>query len=1178
MAIWTYVRNADPKSKLVAITLEGGLILRIGTYANLSSGQLEEIRSSGSGVVIEEGIIPPATPAGGSSASSSTVIFPFEPLTTYKKGQAIFQAGAIYIAKENFVSGETFETKNWEVGSSSGGVTLAEKGASGGVATLNSETKIPIAQIPKPNAGGYFEATFGNASATSFTVEHKLNTLTPNVNIVNQSTSLEEGCKVEVINANKVKLSATAWEATPPGNAAYRVSVDASSGLVNSSGSALTNFVEKGEVGANSGVAPLSSEGIVPLERLKSVTTGNTIGTKVSPFSVAQIWSPGSSTDCGPRIQEAVDSGATRIKLEGNTLFFLNSAVFDDSEVGIGEGPQDRQVIIEGNNQTRLSLGSGLPTTTAFSDTATKWGFFSGTKRTALSSGVVTCNNSTAVNGSQMNAGPRMVFKNLILDGKGTNTGLCFGNHAPNEIDHCTQRGLKFGLSWTGYCDGNKVSSIVTHENAGAAEAGSISGTWLIYQITNGDRVVVENIENGSSKNFGTWRAAQCRAGLVKGIVAGKIELNHSSGIVIDSGHTELTEQVFKPSIVINNSDVTIKGYNWFAGLESERYFIEINDDNAGSAVGSSIKLDGCRSVYYPLTKDTERAADIYINAINPNSRIVIDNSDATILPLGSTVEYQGSLIIKSAVTAVTTALVNSTYTAFNKAIIASPRWELYKEGSSWILSSSVKGITSYARQTSTPTFALQASTVWEGTLTNGTSYSYAAAGIDDSGRHTSVSTASELAATSLGAIYVEVTITAAPLGIIVWRKEGAGVLTAPTSYAVLPVGTILSRLIDTGTHINGIAWVLTSVPVPNTSFVVNNTCSGLKLSNGVELLSGAGTPNAAEVTAPVGSIYTATTGAQGAVSYVKVSGSSINGWQIPRDLHVTTISANYTTTGVDGMVDASAASEAIEVKLSNMENSLITAGHELSIKKTDSTTNLVTIKCAAGGATIDGFASYILTKKNQVVTLVSNGSSYEVKSSSQDESNKLSYPTSWPVYKGTGSSEQENKPVVAEPFPRWRVQAEIALVSGTPIACAITVPAHVTISGIVWFINTAEGTPANRTHLWGELLSSAGLVLRKTEDYTSSTNSPMTGGTRRGLLFTSSFETIEPTLLYAVINETMSSTSPIKIAGTTGTTGVFEAPPILYATGTVGQTTPPETGTSLTLTAAGNAPYLALI
>jgi hypothetical protein len=87
-----------------------------------------------------------------------------------------------------------------------------------------------------------------------------------------------------------------------------------------------------------------------------------------------------------------------------------------------------------------------------------------------------------------------------------------------------------------------------------------------------------------------------------------------------------------------------------------------------------------------------------------------------------------------------------------------------------------------------------------------------------------------------------------------------------------------------------------------------------------------------------------------------------------------------------------------------------------------------------------------------------------------------------------------------------------------------------------------------------------------------------MSGGSRRGLLLSSMYETTEPKVLYAMVNETMSSTSPMKIAGAAVTTGVGEAPPVLYATGPAGQTTPPEAEATLALTAAANAPYLALV
>jgi hypothetical protein len=192
--------------------------------------------------------------------------------------------------------------------------------------------------------------------------------------------------------------------------------------------------------------------------------------------------------------------------------------------------------------------------------------------------------------------------------------------------------------------------------------------------------------------------------------------------------------------------------------------------------------------------------------------------------------------------------------------------------------------------------------------------------------------------------------------------------------------------------------------------------------------------------------------------------------------------------------------------------------------------------------------------------------------------SSGLLLPTSWPSYKEPGAATQENKPVLVEPFPRWRVSSELALTSGIPMVSALEVPAGLVISGIVFFVGTAEGTPANRTHLWVTLLNSAGKVLGRSADFTSSTNTALSGGSRRGLLLEATYEPPEPMLLYTMICETMSSTAPIKIAGATGTTGVFEAAPILYATGPGAQTTPPAVEATLALAAATNAPYLALV
>lgn len=127
MSIWTYVENSDPKSKITGVQLEGGLTLYLHTYANLTSKQLEQIYSSGSGIVIKEGIIPPATNAGSSTASGGVVIPLFNSFTLYRESQAIYHEEKIFISKKEFESGATFKEENWNAvaGGGGGSITLS---------------------------------------------------------------------------------------------------------------------------------------------------------------------------------------------------------------------------------------------------------------------------------------------------------------------------------------------------------------------------------------------------------------------------------------------------------------------------------------------------------------------------------------------------------------------------------------------------------------------------------------------------------------------------------------------------------------------------------------------------------------------------------------------------------------------------------------------------------------------------------------------------------------------------------------------------------------------------------------------------------------------------------------------------------------------------------------------
>lgn len=109
MAIWTYVENSDPKSKVKGIELEGGLILYIQTYANLTAKQLEQIYSSGAGIVLKEGIVPPATSATGGTQISGTKVRVWSSKTYFLENELIISPeGELLRVLKNFESGESY--------------------------------------------------------------------------------------------------------------------------------------------------------------------------------------------------------------------------------------------------------------------------------------------------------------------------------------------------------------------------------------------------------------------------------------------------------------------------------------------------------------------------------------------------------------------------------------------------------------------------------------------------------------------------------------------------------------------------------------------------------------------------------------------------------------------------------------------------------------------------------------------------------------------------------------------------------------------------------------------------------------------------------------------------------------------------------------------------------------
>ncbi len=88
----------------------------------------------------------------------------------------------------------------------------------------------------------------------------------------------------------------------------------------------------------------------------------------------------------------------------------------------------------------------------------------------------------------------------------------------------------------------------------------------------------------------------------------------------------------------------------------------------------------------------------------------------------------------------------------------------------------------------------------------------------------------------------------------------------------------------------------------------------------------------------------------------------------------IATVSAAYTMSATDQVVLANAATAAFTVTI---PTAVGIAGTKISIKKTDSTANSVTITAPTSGGTIDGNATISLNVQNQSVTLLSDGTNW---------------------------------------------------------------------------------------------------------------------------------------------------------------------------------------------------------
>lgn len=386
-----------------------------------------------------------------------------------------------------------------------------------------------------------------------------------------------------------------------------------------------------------------------------------------------------------------------------------------------------------------------------------------------------------------------------------------------------------------------------------------IFGCWGLLQQTNGDNVLIDNPQ--MSGPAGAYWGQEAGGITIRNGIAGAYVFNWCESVKFLGGmRLELSNFASPaPGIMINCSDVTIEDANWFPGGAPGGYAVLVNDSTTTPGAATNLTIRNCKSRFRP-SGDSPRPADVYLQNLNNGSLLQVENGLASTVYSGGTFDYSGgALIVQSAMAAVTTAL-NQTgvYAAFQKAVTAYPRWELRRVGAGGAWGVRTNGPTLIDQMGTPGAVTVAAASYTGGTLASGQPYAYAVACRHDDNRNGVYTAEVQGTPGAPGSLLITTTIPSSPCSVVVWRKTGTGVVSAPDHFAVIPWSNAQVALVDTGTTIGGVPWQTTSIPVPNSAYTYTSSVNcWMGQPGGVTYCWGAGNPTTNGIPGSFGSTFT---------------------------------------------------------------------------------------------------------------------------------------------------------------------------------------------------------------------------------------------------------------------------------------------------------------------------------
>lgn len=248
----------------------------------------------------------------------------------------------------------------------------------------------------------------------------------------------------------------------------------------------------------------------------------------------------------------------------------------------------------------------------------------------------------------------------------------------------------------------------------------------------------------------------------------------------------------------------------------------------------------------------------------------------------------------------------------------------------------------------------------------------------------------------------------------------------------------------------------------------------------------------------------------------------------------------NYTATSADSIILASAGS-AFTVTLPTAAGA---SGQIYTVKKTDVSTNVVTV-ATTSSQTIDGSATALLPFQNDFISVVSDGTNWQIINSAvtQDVRHLIALNMATGIYAN---------------IPRWAAGASAAIATGSLALVPLWMPSGFVVGNLVW--GSAGTAGATLTHQWMGLYDSSYVQLAVTAD---KTNTAVPADTK----FTWPIATIASgasstfTTTYTgtyFIGLMIAATTMPNASGAFGSVNPFMADTPAFGASDSGQTTPP--------------------